>query len=79
MSNGQLCTQIANVFFASHRHRRTEEEEDEELMTEAKKSSAVATRFEESPNYIKNGKMRDYQLRGLNWMISLYENGEVDD
>ena len=24
---------------------------------------------------IKNGKMRDYQLRGLNWMISLYENG----
>ena len=24
---------------------------------------------------IKNGKMRDYQIRGLNWMISLYENG----
>ena len=24
---------------------------------------------------IKNGKMRDYQVRGLNWMISLYENG----
>ena len=24
---------------------------------------------------IKNGQMRDYQVRGLNWMISLYENG----
>lgn len=24
---------------------------------------------------IKNGEMRDYQVRGLNWMISLYENG----
>ncbi len=24
---------------------------------------------------IKTGKMRDYQVRGLNWLISLYENG----
>ena len=24
---------------------------------------------------IKNGIMRDYQLQGLNWMISLFENG----
>ena len=24
---------------------------------------------------LKGGKMRDYQVRGLNWMISLYENG----
>ena len=24
---------------------------------------------------IKNGEMRDYQIRGLNWMVSLYENG----
>lgn len=30
-------------------------------------------RFEQSPSFIK-GTMRDYQLRGLNWMISLYEN-----
>ena len=27
------------------------------------------------PADIKNGKMRDYQIRGLNWMISLFENG----
>ena len=24
---------------------------------------------------IKNGEMRDYQIRGLNWLISLFENG----
>ena len=24
---------------------------------------------------IKAGEMRDYQVRGLNWMISLYEHG----
>lgn len=58
----------------SHRHRKTEQEEDEELLAEANKSSNVF-RFEENPAYIENGSMRDYQIRGLNWMISLYENG----
>lgn len=58
----------------SHRHRKTEEEEDEELLAEANQTSSVF-RFEESPAYIENGEMRDYQIRGLNWMISLYENG----
>ena len=24
---------------------------------------------------IINGSLRDYQVRGLNWLISLYENG----
>lgn len=28
-----------------------------------------------SPLDVKTGKMRDYQVRGLNWLISLYENG----
>ncbi|ELT93996.1 hypothetical protein CAPTEDRAFT_18898 [Capitella teleta] len=60
----------------SNRHRRTEEEEDEELLTESRKASTpVITRFESSPSYIKGGEMRDYQVRGLNWMISLYEHG----
>ncbi|KAK3100807.1 hypothetical protein FSP39_025526 [Pinctada imbricata] len=58
-----------------HRHRRTEQEEDEELLSESKKSQAAAFRFDENPGYIKSGEMRDYQIRGLNWMISLYENG----
>lgn len=53
----------------------TEQEEDEELLAESNKSSKVITRFEESPSYIVNGEMRDYQIRGLNWMIDLYENG----
>nr|DBA21016.1 TPA: hypothetical protein GDO54_017741 [Pyxicephalus adspersus] len=58
-----------------NRHRRTEQEEDEELLSESRKTSNVCVRFEESPSYIKGGTLRDYQIRGLNWMISLYENG----
>lgn len=59
----------------SHRHRKTEQEEDEELLAEETATAASVFRFEESPSYIKAGEMRDYQIRGLNWMISLYENG----
>ncbi|TKS68369.1 SWI/SNF-related matrix-associated actin-dependent regulator of chromatin subfamily A member 5 [Collichthys lucidus] len=58
-----------------NRHRRTEQEEDEELLNESTKTTNVCTRFDDSPSYVKTGKMRDYQVRGLNWLISLYENG----
>ncbi|KAA8594681.1 hypothetical protein FQN60_011816 [Etheostoma spectabile] len=58
-----------------NRHRRTEQEEDEELLSESTKTTNVCTRFDDSPSYVKSGKMRDYQVRGLNWLISLYENG----
>ncbi|XP_048839487.1 probable global transcription activator SNF2L1 [Brienomyrus brachyistius] len=58
-----------------NRHRRTEQEEDEELLSESRRAANVLVRFEESPSYVKNGALRDYQIRGLNWMISLYENG----
>ncbi|XP_075972859.1 nucleosome-remodeling ATPase imitation SWI isoform X1 [Anticarsia gemmatalis] len=58
-----------------HRHRKTEQEEDEELLAETNTKTKNIFRFECSPPYIKNGEMRDYQVRGLNWMISLYENG----
>jgi len=57
-----------------HRHRMTEQEEDEELLDEYSKGKKNVISFDESPSYIKNGKLRDYQVRGLNWMISLYEN-----
>ncbi|CAF1054462.1 unnamed protein product [Adineta ricciae] len=60
-----------------HRHRMTEEEEDAELLSDAKESEKLSsiTRFDQSPWYVKGGEMRDYQIRGLNWMISLHENG----
>ena len=55
-----------------HRHRMTEQEEDEEILNELNQSKKTVISFDESPSYIKNGKLRDYQIRGLNWMISLY-------
>jgi SNF2 family DNA or RNA helicase len=29
----------------------------------------------EQPSNLKGGKLKHYQLVGLNWMISLYESG----
>ncbi|KAG7258428.1 hypothetical protein CRUP_031798 [Coryphaenoides rupestris] len=73
LSVGEQRGEIAND--NSNRHRRTEQEEDEELLSESNKATNVCTRFDDSPSYVKSGKMRDYQVRGLNWLISLYENG----
>ena len=53
----------------------TEKEEDEEMMTDQNSSKKHVISFDSSPSYIKGGIMRDYQVRGLNWMIGLYENG----
>lgn len=63
------------IIYCSHRHRMTEQEEDEELLAESNTSSKSLARFDASPFYIKSGELRDYQIRGLNWMISLYEHG----
>ncbi|QSL67055.1 hypothetical protein MERGE_001442 [Pneumocystis wakefieldiae] len=57
-----------------HRHRKTEQEEDAELLRDDPNQESQ-TIFTESPPYIVGGKMRDYQVQGLNWLISLYENG----
>ncbi|CAO1636771.1 unnamed protein product [Sympodiomycopsis kandeliae] len=56
------------------RRRKTEKEEDEELLNEDNDEEQPFT-FHESPGYVKGGTMRDYQIQGLNWMISLYHNG----
>ncbi|KAF0920451.1 hypothetical protein E2562_035162 [Oryza meyeriana var. granulata] len=59
-----------------HASKMTEEEEDEEYLKEEEDALAGSggTRLVSQPSCIK-GKMRDYQLAGLNWLIRLYENG----
>ncbi|KAI1778128.1 SWI/SNF family of DNA-dependent ATPase [Hypoxylon cercidicola] len=56
------------------RARRTEAEEDEELLKDERHGGSAETVFRESPPFI-HGLMRDYQVAGLNWLISLHENG----
>lgn len=58
----------------SERRRRTEAEEDAELLKDEKHGGSADTVFRESPSFI-HGQMRDYQVAGLNWLISLHENG----
>ncbi|KAI9838805.1 MAG: chromatin remodeling complex Adenosinetriphosphatase [Thelocarpon superellum] len=60
---------------AVERRRRTEQEEDAELLKDEKHGGSAETVFRESPTFIKGGEMRDYQVAGLNWLISLHENG----
>lgn len=54
--------------------RKTEKEEDEELVKNEREGGVSHMNFRESPPFI-NGQMRDYQIQGLNWLISLHENG----
>ncbi|KAL6188629.1 hypothetical protein ACLB2K_040020 [Fragaria x ananassa] len=59
-----------------HASKKTEEEEDEECLKEEEDelTGTGTTRLLTQPSCIQ-GKMRDYQLAGLNWLIRLYENG----
>ncbi|KNZ59468.1 uncharacterized protein VP01_1726g5 [Puccinia sorghi] len=81
----KMCSKKAKPK-GQHRGRKTEKEEDEELLAAEKRGdkqgdeSQSATDdepfvFTESPSYVKGGTMRDYQIQGLNWMISLFHNG----
>ncbi|GME91837.1 unnamed protein product [Ambrosiozyma monospora] len=58
-----------------HRRRKTEQEEDAELLRDEEDDDTSAQSFEftDSPAYI-NGKLRPYQIQGLNWLISLHTN-----
>ncbi|KAF7726733.1 hypothetical protein EC973_008507 [Apophysomyces ossiformis] len=60
----------------SRRRRKTEKEEDQEILEdESNEGNEQLTVFTESPAYVTGGTLRDYQVQGLNWMVSLYENG----
>lgn len=56
--------------------RKTEKEEDAELLEEEENMDDGERRtvLTESPSYIKGGQLKEYQIQGLNWLISLYEN-----
>ncbi len=60
---------------AAERRRKTEQEEDAELIKDEKHGGSAETMFRDSPGFIQGGEMRDYQVAGLNWLISLHENG----
>ena len=54
----------------------TEEMEDEELLRDEETGGEGAGhRLQIQPSVITGGKMREYQLQGLNWLIHLYDNG----
>lgn len=57
-----------------HRHRKTEKEEDAELLAASQKNLKAIRVLDSTPFYIKNGELRDYQIRGLNWLISLHDS-----
>ncbi|OQV11664.1 SWI/SNF-related matrix-associated actin-dependent regulator of chromatin subfamily A member 5 [Hypsibius exemplaris] len=72
----EATTSRSGPLSKDHRHRVTEKAEDQELVKEAAKESDKATTyFTSTPGYIKGGEMRDYQIRGLNWLLGLNEHG----
>lgn len=57
--------------------RKTEKEEDAELLEDEEHmddEGQQRTIITESPSYVQGGVLREYQVQGLNWLISLYEN-----
>lgn len=56
----------------SKRKRKSEKEEDQELIND-EDDGGISAILSESPSYVQ-GTLRDYQIQGLNWLISLYEH-----
>lgn len=50
-------------------------EDDILLQDEEEDGEAAGHRLIAQPSCIVGGKMRDYQMQGLNWLIHLYDNG----
>ncbi|KAE8725380.1 SWI/SNF-related matrix-associated actin-dependent regulator of chromatin subfamily A member 5 [Hibiscus syriacus] len=73
-SKSDLSSQKKAKGRGRHASKVTEEEEDEEYLKEEEDGLSGNTRLVTQPTCIQ-GKMRDYQLAGLNWLIRLYESG----
>ena len=62
----------------NQRKRKTEREEDAELLKEEEdeenEEDNIQFEFRDSPGYV-DGQLRPYQIQGLNWLISLHNNG----
>lgn len=63
----------ASLVLGSSRHGAETDQDETAAMEEADEHEA--TFLTQQPSTIGFGKMRDYQLEGLNWMIRLQENG----
>ena len=64
-----------------HSHKARAGDDDAEAAEQAELQDAVL-RLEEQPKCIDGGRMRDYQLEGLNWLLSLHSrnlNGILAD
>lgn len=75
-ATGKLSDNLSSSTSTTNRRKRkSEKEEDAELINneEEEMEETNASFLTESPNYV-NGKLRDYQIQGLNWLISLYQN-----
>lgn len=61
---------------AAERRRKTEREEDEEFMAQQEEMEEDIPRLtrDQTSSFIA-GKMREYQVEGLNWLIRLYHRG----
>jgi len=50
-------------------------EDDILLQDEDEDGETAGHRLTVQPSIIVGGKMRDYQMQGLNWLIHLYDHG----
>ncbi|EAR99498.2 SNF2 family amine-terminal protein (macronuclear) [Tetrahymena thermophila SB210] len=56
-------------------YQEEKEEEEQLIKEEEEEDDNLPTILTSQPKILKGGKLKDYQMIGLNWMISLYETG----
>jgi SWI/SNF-related matrix-associated actin-dependent regulator of chromatin subfamily A member 5 len=68
-------TDDAGLDRSRRRGKAMNDNDDDEAIALAEADEHEATFLTQQPTTLGFGKMRDYQLEGLNWMIRLQENG----